>query len=326
MTVAADPTTPVGAPSEAREPRARIPFETRLFLPLALLTALAFLLADPEPPLIVQIAAIAILTAVLGMPHGALDPLIARRLGYWRAPLTFVAFNLVYIGVAAAVVCLWLLAPVPSLVAFLLISAAHFGSDWNRERPLALRFFTGAAMLSLPSLRDQDAVADLYVTLAGDGAGAVAAAQAALGPVLLAGLAGAAVIAARRAPHEAFELLGAAALALLAPPLMFFIVYFCALHSARHLREGFREEHGHGRRLTLLVVAAYTLAPLALAAAFLVGTAGTAALDEQLLRVVFIGLAALTVPHMALVTLGDRALRRTVPTKAGSPQPVLVHR
>lgn len=312
MTVAAPagPTAPAGAPADPAEPRPRIPFETRLFLPLALLTALAFLLADPEPPLVVQIAAIAILAAVLGMPHGALDPLIARRLGLWRTPLTFAAFNLAYVGVAAAVVALWLVAPVPSLVAFLLISAAHFGSDWNRGRPLALRFLTGAALLSLPSLRDQDAVADLYVTLAGDGAGAVAAAQAALGPVLLVGLAVAAVIAARRAPHEAFELLGAAALALLAPPLMFFIVYFCALHSARHLREGFREEHGHGRRLTLLVVAAYTLAPLALAAAFLVGTAGTAALDEQLLRVVFIGLAALTVPHMALVTLGDRALRR----------------
>lgn len=328
MTVAAaaDPTAPVGAPTDPAERPPRIPFETRLFLPLALLTALAFLLADPEPPLVVQIAAIAILAAVLGMPHGALDPLIARRLGLWRTPLTFAAFNLAYVGVAAAVVALWLVAPVPSLIAFLLISAAHFGSDWNRERPLALRLLTGAALLSLPSLRDQDAVADLYITLAGDGAGAVAAAQAALGPVLLVGLAVAAVIAARRAPHEAFELLGAAALALLAPPLMFFIVYFCALHSARHLREGFREENGHGRRLTLLVVAAYTLAPLALAAAFLVGTAGTAALDEQLLRVVFIGLAALTVPHMALVTLGDRALRRGALTEAGSAEPVLVHR
>lgn len=304
-----DGAAPARAVVGVAAPRPRIPFETRLFLPLALLTTLAFLLADPEPPLVVQIAAIAILAAVFGMPHGALDPLIARRLGLWRTPLTFAAFNLAYIGVATAVVALWLIAPVPSLVAFLLISAAHFGSDWNRERPLALRFLTGAALLSLPSLRDQDAVADLYVTLAGDGARAVAAAQAALRPVLLVGLAAAAVIAARRAPHEAFELLGAAALALLAPPLMFFIVYFCALHSARHLREGFSEEHGHGRRLTLLVVAAYTLAPLALAAAFLVGTAGTAALDEQLLRVVFIGLAALTVPHMALVTLGDRALR-----------------
>jgi Brp/Blh family beta-carotene 15,15'-monooxygenase len=91
---------------------------------------------------------------------------------------------------------------------------------------------------------------------------------------------------------------------------MFFIVYFCGLHSVRHLREGFREEHGHGRRLTLLIVAAYTLAPLLMAGVFLWATAGTASLDDQLLRVVFIGLAALTVPHMALVTLGDRALRR----------------
>lgn|GEM_PF-120989 len=295
----------------SQTPRQTTPPETGLFLTLALLTALAFLLANPEPPLVVQIAAIAILAAVLGMPHGALDPLIGRRLGFWRAPFTFAAFNLVYTAVAAAVVALWLVAPVPSLIAFLLISAAHFGSDWNRARPLALRFITGAALLSLPSLRDEDAVADLYATLAGEGARAVAAAQAAIGPVLLVALAVAAVIAARRAPHEGVELIAAAALALLAPPLMFFIVYFCGLHSVRHLREGFREEHGHGRRLTLLIVAAYTLAPLLMAGVFLWATAGTASLDDQLLRVVFIGLAALTVPHMALVTLGDRALRRT---------------
>ncbi len=314
MTVLTEPAPPVANP-----PR-RAPFETRLFLSLALLTALAFLLANPEPPLVVQIAAIAILAAVLGMPHGALDPLIARRLGYWRTPLTFAAFNLVYTGVAGAVVALWLIAPVPSLVAFLLVSAAHFGSDWNRERPLALRFLTGAALLSLPSLRDVDAVADLYATLAGEGARLVAQTQAAIGPVLLVALAAAAVMAARRAPHEGIELLAVAALALLAPPLMFFIVYFCALHSARHLREGFREEHGHGRGLTLLIVATYTIAPLLLAGAFLwATTAGTASLDDQLLRVVFIGLAALTVPHMALVTLGDRALR------AGSDQRVVVH-
>lgn len=311
--------SPPAAPLRHATPAGVAPFETRLFLSLALLTALAFLLANPEPPLVVQIAAIAILAAVLGMPHGALDPLIARRLGYWRTPLTFAIFNLAYTGVAAAVVALWLLAPVPSLVAFLLVSAAHFGSDWNRERPLALRFVTGAALLSLPSLRDVDAVADLYATLAGEGARVVAQTQAAIGPVLLVALAAAAVMAARRAPHEGIELLAAAALALLAPPLMFFIVYFCALHSARHLREGFREEHGHGRRLTVLIVATYTVAPLLLAGAFLWATAGAASLDDQLLRVVFIGLAALTVPHMALVTLGDRALR------AGSDQRVVVH-
>jgi len=36
---------------------------------------------------------------------------------------------------------------------------------------------------------------------------------------------------------------------------MFFFVYFCTLPSQQHLLEGFRKEHGHGGRLTVLIVA-----------------------------------------------------------------------
>lgn len=288
----------------------RAPRETYLFAATALATILAFLLADPEPPLVVQIAAIAILAAVLGLPHGALDPLIARRLGMWRGPLSFGAFNLVYAGLSIAVVALWLVAPVPSLVLFLVVSAVHFGGDCMRERSPAPRALTGAALLTLPAFRDEDAVAGLYATLAGEGARSVASVQAAIGLPLLVLLLGLAVLAARRAPHEALELGLVALLALTTPPLVFFIVYFCTLHSARHLREGFVEEREQPRRLTALVIVAYTVIPLLAAGAFLTTTAGAASLDDQLLRVVFIGLAALTVPHMLLVGLGDRALRR----------------
>lgn len=312
MTATATPqptaTLPGGAAPGIR--RRRPPLETWLFAGTALATTLAFLLADPEPPLVVQIAAIALLAAVLGMPHGALDPLIARRLGLWRGPVGFAVFNLVYAGVAAAVVGLWLVAPVPALVLFLVVSAAHFGGDWLREGPAALRFAAGVGMLSLPALRDTDAVAGLYATLAGEGARSVAAAQAALGIPLLVLLLGAAIIAARRAPHEAGELALVALLALTTPPLVFFIVYFCTLHSARHLREGFAEEREQPRRVLALVVVAYTVVPLLVAAWFVAATATAAILDDQLLRVVFIGLAALTVPHMVLVALGDRALAR----------------
>jgi beta-carotene 15,15'-dioxygenase len=300
-----------GAPDPRPSIRRRAPRETYLFAATALATILVFLLADPEPPLAMQIAAIAILAAVLGMPHGALDPLIARRLGLWRGAVSFGAFNLVYTAASVAVIALWLVAPVPSLVLFLTISAVHFGGDWMRERSQVPRALAGAGLLSLPALRDQQAVADLYTTLAGEGARAVAATQAALGIPLLVLLVVVAVIAARRAPHEAAELVLIAVLALTTPPLVFFIVYFCTLHSARHLREGFAEERDQPRRLLVSVVIVYTLVPLLAAGAFLVATEGTASLDEQLLRVVFIGLAALTVPHMALVALGDRALRST---------------
>lgn len=300
----------------------RPPLETFLFTGVAVATILAFLLADPEPPLVVQIAAIAILAAVLGMPHGALDPLVARRLGLWRGPVGFGVFNLVYTAASVAVVALWLVAPLPSLVLFLVVSAVHFGGDWMRERSPWLRSLAGAALLSLPSLRDEDAVADLYATLAGEGARSVAAAQAAIGLPLLVLLLGLAVLAARRAPHEAVELGLVALLALTTPPLVFFIVYFCTLHSARHLREGFVEERAQPRRLTALVVVAYTVIPLVAAGVFLATTAGTANLDDQLLRVVFIGLAALTVPHMALIALGDRALRRAAPADRSDAAPV----
>ncbi len=290
--------------------RRRPPLETYLFTIIAVATVLAFLLADPEPPLVVQIAAIAILAAVLGMPHGALDPLVARRLGLWRGPLGFGVFNLVYTAASIAVIALWLVAPVPSLVLFLAVSAVHFGGDWMRGRSPWLRSLAGVAMLSLPAFRDEDAVAGLYATLAGEGARSVASVQAAIGLPLLVLLLVLALVAARRTPHEALELGLVALLALTTPPLVFFIVYFCTLHSARHLREGFVEEREQPRRLTALVVVAYTVIPLGAAALFLTATAGTASLDDQLLRVVFIGLAALTVPHMALIALGDRALRR----------------
>lgn len=266
MIATATPQATSARPGGAAPGIRRPPLETWLFAGTALATTLAFLLADPEPPLVVQIAAIAIVAAVLGMPHGALDPLIARRLGLWRGPVGFAAFNLVYAGVAAAVVGLWLVAPVPALVLFLVVSAAHFGGDWLREGPAAPRFAAGAVMLSLPALRDTDAVAGLYATLAGEGARSVAAAQAALGIPLLVLLLGAAIVAARRAPHEAGELALVALLALTTPRLVFFIVYFCTLHSARHLREGFAEEREQPRRLTALVVVAYTLIPLAVAA------------------------------------------------------------
>lgn len=99
-----------------------------------------------------------------------------------------------------------------------------------------------------------------------------------------------------------------AALALTTPPLVFFIIYFCLLHSARHLREGFDEERGVlPQRVEVGIVIGATVAPIVAAAAFLSFTGGGAELDERLLQVAFIGLAALTVPHMIVVTLGDRS-------------------
>lgn len=290
--------------------RTAAPPETYLFSATAVVAILAYLLADPGVPVVVQVSVIAVLVAVLGLPHGALDPMIARRLGLWRTPGTLALFSLGYVALSALVVNLWLLAPVASLVAFLAISAAHFGGDWNTGRPVIFRLLAGAALLSLPSLRNLEEVAELYVVLAGPAAATISQVQAAAGPLLLVGLVITATVAARRRPHEGLELVLVAAVALTTPPLVFFTVYFCLLHSARHLRDGFAEERRVlPRRATIVIVAGATIIPILVAIA-VVATGAPGALDERLIQVVFIGLAALTVPHMLLVTLDEHARRR----------------
>lgn len=299
----------------SRPARQTLSFETVLFSAIALGVIVATVARFPALPVTAQAAVLGLLVAVLGIPHGALDPLIARRAGLWSRPLGFVLFNLGYIAMIILVIGVWELAPTVSLIGFLLVSGVHFGADWSPGgglpvRALALRTVTGVGLLTLPACVHFREVSTVYETLAGPGGLAVAQAQAWLGPVAIAGMGIGVLAAVRSRPSDAVEIALAAALALVAPPLVFFAVYFCALHSARHLRHGFAVERAAGR-LAVPVTVVYSVVPLAASAILLViftnGRSGdTATTGDVILRLVFIGLAALTVPHMALVAFSER--------------------
>ena len=240
---------------------ARPSFETVLFSMAAVVVVLGIALRIPAPPLPVQAAVLGVLVATLGLPHGALDPLIARRAGLWRTPLGFAGFNLGYLAIVVLVVGVWLLAPAASLVGFLLVSGIHFGADWNSGRSVVLRSLTGVGLLTLPAFAHHEEVAGIYRTLAGSGGGVIADVQSWLGPAAIVAMLIGAVLALRRRPTDALEILLATTLALVAPPLIFFALYFCALHSARHLRHGFAEERGSGW-LAVLITVVYTAVPI----------------------------------------------------------------
>lgn len=293
-----------------RRVRSSLTFETVLFSVGAILVILAIALRLPTPPVGVQVAVLGILVAVLGIPHGALDPLIARRAGLWSSARGFVLFNVGYIAIVGVVVAVWLVAPTASLVVFLVVSGIHFGADWNTRRSIPLRAVTGLGLLTLPALAHHDDVSAIYGTLAGSGGMSVAAAQTWLGPFAVAAMLIGALVALRRRPADALEITLAAALALIAPPLVFFAVYFCALHSARHLRTGFAAERAAGR-LAVVITVVYTVVPVVASVILFVlfsnAPAGSVAVpSDVILRLVFIGLAALTVPHMVLIGLAER--------------------
>jgi len=89
-------------------------------------------------------------------------------------------------------------------------------------------------------------------------------------------------------------------LAFVAEPLVYFALYFCALHSLRHLAGLFREapasEQGRLWRMTFV----YTVATVVLAGVLL-ALWSHLPIDTLILQLVFIGLAAVTVPHMMLM-------------------------
>ena len=285
--------------------------EFGLFLALGLF-AVAVLAVDGialSQQALVLVLALAV--AVTGLPHGALDPWVAWRIGLWRGRWGFVAFNVAYVGLAALVVMAWRLAPGLSLVVFLAISAWHFAGDWRQDLPGWARAVAGLALLALPAWRWPGDVDASFALLAGADGSVIASWLRVASPWLAVGVAAVALLAQRRSRATAIELAAVAALALLLPPLVYFVVYFCALHSLRHLRIAVGEADASSRGPIAGVALLYTVLTLVLAALVWPWLAAAGTLvhtaDAELLKLVFIGLAALTLPHMLVVMLSERA-------------------
>ena len=289
-----------------------------------LLTSVAaILLAGREVPVSTQLVCLAALVAVTGLPHGAVDHLAGRRLlegSFGRTwPLPFAAG---YLLLAGALVAAWITAPSLTLVSFLLLSALHFGLE-DVEPGLYPRIAVGLAVVlrgllpvAGPILGRPGETAEIFSwLLPGSDPVAVRDAVGTIGaqlePYLLASwilLAGAHLFAGRRGHRRhlgaAFEILALMALMRLLPPLLAFAVYFCGWHSVRHgLRIAAKLdplEPGLGLLRYALHAVPLTLAALALAAsAYWILSAGSTS-SVALAQTLFVGLAALTLPHMAL--------------------------
>lgn len=259
------------------------------------------------PPLPMQVVLLAPLVAILGLPHGALDLPIAEALWPLDSPGRKLMFAALYLGLSGAVVGVWLLLPAVALLAFLAYSALHFSDDWAGEVP-SLRWSGGLATVGAPALLHHGEVETIFAVLAPREGAALASDAVALAGALALLMLAASVLASPRARGAAaLEQATLWAVAAALPPLMYFAVYFCALHSIRHFTATMAAVPD-GRRALLVAVVLSAMVTLVGLLALRYGATGTmTTMSEQGIRVIFIGLAALTVPHMILV---DR-FRRT---------------
>lgn len=301
---------------------------TRLALVLSL-ACLGLWLVLPAAGLGWQLVLVAVLVAGLGLPHGAVDHLQAREIlaPRWGASWP-VIFGIGYTLAALAVVAAWAAWPPLLLTGFLVLAIGHFGTEdtgtlaigTRTSHPLGMveAALRGALPVMLPILFHPVETGMLFAALLPDTpASTVVAVLRAFAPVmpvylaLLVGLAAVGLWRGRIAP--AVELAVLVATFRLMPPLPSFAVYFCLWHSPRHsltviadsddtdLWSGIRRFARSAVPLTLLTV-------LAGATAWALLRPGAGATVASL-QVVFIGLAALTVPHVGLAALRHAAHR-----------------
>jgi beta-carotene 15,15'-dioxygenase len=178
----------------------------------------------------------ACLLLVVGVPHGALDIELLRNGKHNLGDLALVFCVLGYVGLVLVTLGIWWIFPGLALIVFLALSAYHFGGDWTGLERTSERTLVGAALLAAPAAMHAESVTFIFSWLvSSQTAGAISKVLHWISARLVLGVC--AVVAARaqqyRAQCEEIGVIVVAALTL--PPLTFFVIYFCALHSVRHL-------------------------------------------------------------------------------------------
>lgn len=259
--------------------------------------ALIFQWPDKET----ELRGFVVLTMLLGVPHGALDPIFAHQLYGVKGYAGWMRFALVYVATSAQLMVLWLVAPTLFLMIFLAASVAHFSGDLAAGTPVLSRLLYGGAIITLPTILHAADVSQLFAFLIGtEAASSLVAALASLAWPWLAGLVIAAILSARTNRLTAVEIISVGALAVAAPPLLAFTVFFCGMHSARHI---LRTQQYAGRGSAWHLIGWSVLPMLAVCAAFVAAWYGLkdAPFDSRVVQMVFVTLAILTGPHMVLI-------------------------
>jgi Brp/Blh family beta-carotene 15,15'-monooxygenase len=267
---------------------------------------------------------LALLVAVVGLPHGAADHRFAGpRLEPLLGPAWWGVFLAGYLVIAGAVVLGWFLAPAATIIVFFVASAWHFGQEEADLTPgqrgakllrQAFRMARGGLVIWVPVALQTDEVVRILSLTAPRGFAleiqwAVDALKVCSWVMLaLAGVAWGwqALLAiaseGRRRRILLLDTFMVASLVLLfawVNPVVGFLIYFCGWHSARGLRRLRRELGESWRQL------AASLAPLTSLTIGLVALTTCLVLrapnwNDTLIRATFVGLSAVALPHLVL--------------------------
>ena len=257
---------------------------------------------------------------IFGISHGSLDNIKGKKLlklfGYKSGFL----FYLIYIVTSLLIIVLWLILPNTTLFLFLIVAAFHFGKEdtvfhFKRKFPISeiLFFLKGLSVIIAPLLFQREATNTIFKTLNFYVFEySIFNNQFLITLLFFSFLSSIYISNKKSVEFKAIMIMDFLSLIILnvfLTPILAFTLYFCFLHSVRHsISLIFEFNRSFKIGLKNFVIKAIPLT-------FVTGIIFLIAiyflnnfyrLDEAIYKVIFIGLASLTFPHILLEYLLEK--------------------
>ena len=256
----------------------------------------------------------------IGVSHGSLDNLKGKKLLKIFGINNVLIFYLLYILIATVVIILWIIMPSISLIIFLIVASYHFGKEdtqflviENSYVNQLLFFIKGTLIVLAPIYFHFDETINIFKLLLVDNENLyeflnfIETNKILFFGVILSTLANI-ILFTKNFEFKKFafflDYFSILILNYYFSPLLAFTLYFCFLHSIRHcitlifelnnndLSLGFKKFVKKALPLTILT------ATISLIGLYFINN--TYNFDSSILKIIFIGLASLTFPHILL--------------------------
>ena len=258
------------------------------------------------------------LILTIGISHGSLDHIKGKKLIKYFGYKSISIFYLGYIFVGIATITIWLIFPKFLLFLFLIIAAFHFGKEDSefidkKKNFEHIYFLKGSLIITSPLFFHKEETLAIFETLNFNISNSFMITNEILLIFILLSLISGIYLSLKKNIEEKslllMDYLSILILNYFLNPIIAFTVYFCFLHSIRHSISLIHEINKNLRRglpifikkalpLTILTIIGYIFSILILN--------NYNELDETIYRVIFIGLASLTFPHILLEYLVEK--------------------
>lgn len=253
-----------------------------------------------------SILSLILVIAFFGVPHGSLDTLFAKKGFTLTTKIDWLKFVSIYLFISAGILIFWIFLPTTFFITFLFFSALHFSDDIANPKLNQLSLLYGLNIIILPSILYSKELAILYgyIIDINYSRGIVELMRPlAIASLIVTSIATVVIYLNNLFDADKRHLMEIAVMSLLflsVRPLLAFTIYFCLMHSARHILRAKFYFKSYSNTTLFLTLVIPTCVVVLFCALFIL-LLPSQKFDENLIKVTFAALAALTFPHAFLL-------------------------